>query len=136
MLLAAAGLGAVTLVVVGMIAVAAWGIETDGEASPAGLAVGLIGLVAGALLGWTTTRLALDAANGRVESAAGTATRSIHHAGRSTTYYYHVGGQRFAVSYRGYQALLPGRAYRVYYTPRSGRLVGIEAAGTFGEVGK
>jgi hypothetical protein len=88
--------------------------------------VGVLGLAAGALLGWTTLRLARDGAGGRVEQATGIATRSVQHAGRSTRYYYHIGGQRLAVSHRAYQALLPGRAYRVYYTPRSQRVVGME----------
>jgi hypothetical protein len=127
MLATAVALGVVTLAVVGMLAVAVWGITTDADASPAGLAVGLMGLVAGALLGWTTLRLALDAGGRRVEVANGIATRSFRAAGRSTRYYYHIDGQRFDVSYRGYQALVPGRAYRLYYTPRSMRVVGIEA---------
>jgi hypothetical protein len=53
--------------------------------------------------------------------------------GRRTTYYYHVGGQQFAVSYPAYQALVPGRAYRLYCAPRSRRVVGIEVVEMPGE---
>jgi YD repeat-containing protein len=127
MLLAAGGLGVVTAVVAGAVALSVWGIAREAAGSLAGLAVGFLGLVAAGLLGWTTLRLALDAASGRVEEAEGRVTRSFQAAGRSMRYYYHIEGRRLDVSYREYQALVPGRAYRVYYTPRSRRVVGVEA---------
>jgi hypothetical protein len=128
LLLSAGGLALVTLVVVGLIGTLAWGIFADNEGSPIGLAFGLIGVIVGLMLGWTMLKLMLDLFSGRVEQASGVGTRSIRPAGRSTTYYYHIGGQRFTVSYRGYQALVPDQVYRLYYVPRSRRLVGIEAA--------
>ena len=43
------------------------------------------------------------------------------------TYYYQVAGQKFSVSLRAYQALVSGPNYRLYYTPRSKRLVALES---------
>ena len=42
------------------------------------------------------------------------------------TYYYQINNLRFEVSQRSYNALIAGLPYRLYYTPRSKRMVGIE----------
>jgi hypothetical protein len=43
------------------------------------------------------------------------------------THFYVLGGQRFIVSQKGYTALTEGPPYRLYYAPRSMRLVNIES---------
>ena len=43
------------------------------------------------------------------------------------THFYALDGQRFIVSQKGYAALAEGPSYRLYYVPRSKRLVNIEA---------
>ncbi|MFL7792951.1 MAG: hypothetical protein AB8I69_12480 [Anaerolineae bacterium] len=43
------------------------------------------------------------------------------------THFYVLDGQRFIVSQKGYVALTEGPSYRLYYVPRSKRLVNIEA---------
>jgi hypothetical protein len=42
------------------------------------------------------------------------------------TYYYQVNNLKFEVSQRGYNVLIVGLPYRLYYAPRSKRMVGIE----------
>jgi len=42
------------------------------------------------------------------------------------THFYVLDGQRFIVSQKGYAALTEGPSYRLYYVPRSKRLVNIE----------
>lgn len=42
------------------------------------------------------------------------------------THFYMLDGQRFIVSQKGYAALTEGPSYRLYYVPRSKRLVNIE----------
>lgn len=42
------------------------------------------------------------------------------------THFYALDGQRFIVSQKGYAALAEGPSYRLYYVPRSKRLVNIE----------
>lgn len=46
---------------------------------------------------------------------------------RTTHYYYVVGGQSFQVKHAAYMALIDGLEYRVYYLPRTKRLISIEA---------
>jgi hypothetical protein len=43
------------------------------------------------------------------------------------THFYVLDGQRFIVSQKGYAALTEGLSYRLYYAPRSRRLVNIES---------
>lgn len=45
---------------------------------------------------------------------------------RSTRYYYVIGNQHFQVSRRAYNALVEGLTYRIYYLPRTRKLVSIE----------
>lgn len=45
----------------------------------------------------------------------------------TTNYYYVVGGKSFEISYGAYMALIDGLEYRVYYLPRTKRLIAIEA---------
>lgn len=46
--------------------------------------------------------------------------------GRLVLYYYQINGQQFRVSRQGYNALITGIAYRLYYSRRSKIVVGIE----------
>ncbi|MCX7756197.1 MAG: hypothetical protein N2117_13280 [Anaerolineales bacterium] len=45
---------------------------------------------------------------------------------RSTTYHYVINGQNFRVSPQAYQALVDGWEYRIYYLPRTRKLLSIE----------
>jgi hypothetical protein len=48
---------------------------------------------------------------------------------RRTRHYYEVDGQRFQVSALALQALVRGRRYRLYFLPRSKRVIGVEPRG-------
>jgi hypothetical protein len=114
----------------GVVGLIGWLIFSGGGVeSTFGLAlIVLIGLFGPGLLGWRAVNLARDALGGRVETVTGEGQQSMRRAGRSTTFYYHVGEQRFTVSSSAFRALMAGRRYRGYYTPHSRRLVGLELA--------
>jgi hypothetical protein len=46
-----------------------------------------------------------------------------------TTHYYHCGPRKLTVSAGGYQALVAGYTYRIYYSPRLGKALSAEALG-------
>jgi hypothetical protein len=79
---------------------------------------------------WQSMWLGFDLASGKVAVAEGPVQRIASVSGssedRSVSYYYTVGDKRFSVSSRAYSVLIPGLTYRVYYAPRSKRLVAIE----------
>ena len=52
--------------------------------------------------------------------------KAIEITGEATSYYYQINRQRFAVSHQGYNALIAGIPYRLYYAPRSKKMVSIE----------
>ena len=77
-------------------------------------------------VGWSAMKLLADLWMGTTAQTEGTVTRHVHHA-RNTRYYtYQVNGLKFHVPLAAYNALLEGRSYRVYFAPRSKRLVAIE----------
>ena len=41
-------------------------------------------------------------------------------------YYFRANHMHFLVSYRAYEALLEGRTYRLFYTPKSQKLINVE----------
>ena len=61
-------------------------------------------------------------------AAEGLARKEIVHRlpSREDSYYYRVGALTFAVSEKGYEALLEGRSYRMYYLPHTKRLLSLE----------
>ena len=70
-----------------------------------------------------------DVLGGQVRSARGEVRKRLRVThGRYTTmlYYYTLDGQDWLVSAEAYRALIEGQRYRVYYLPRSKKLVGIE----------
>lgn len=88
--------------------------------------LGLIGLIVSLRTGWSIVRVIWDMWNGKIARSDGQVARYIHKA-RNTRYYtYQVNGLKFYVSQSAYNALIEGREYRVYYAPRSKRLVAIE----------
>ena len=88
-----------------------------------------LGVAGAAGVGWSGVRLALDAAGGQVAQVAGPVQPTAVRGRYGTTHYFGFGGQRFTVSPQTYRAVAPGQHLRVYYTPRSKRLVALEAVG-------
>jgi hypothetical protein len=86
----------------------------------------LIGVILGGLMAGLSLQLLRDAAQGSVKQAQGVVRRSMRSSGKSTSYYYHVEQKQFSVSAAAYAALPLDQAFRVYYTPRSRRIVGME----------
>lgn len=89
--------------------------------------LGIIGIVAVYLL----VKSLRDVIGGRVLSVEGpghvyTRTSSDSDGGRTTRYYYQIGGQRFLVTRKAYRALIQNLTYRAYYTPHRKTLVNIE----------
>ncbi|MBL8057377.1 MAG: hypothetical protein JNK29_11790 [Anaerolineales bacterium] len=74
-----------------------------------------------------------DLLAGAVESVEGPVTERAITTGsgrsRRTRYYYEVNDQRFQVSAVALQALVRGRRYRLYFLPRSKRVIGVEPRG-------
>ncbi len=93
------------------------------------LCVAAVGVAGAAGVGWSAVRLALDAAGGQVAQVAGPVQPTAVHGRHGTTHYFGFGGQRFTVSPQTYRAVAAGQHLRVYYTPRSKRLVALEAVG-------
>jgi hypothetical protein len=68
-----------------------------------------------------------DLWSGKVGSVEGTVWREAHHWTRyGRSYAYVMGSHRFHVPQAAYAALVAGRSYRIFYVPRSRRLVSIE----------
>jgi hypothetical protein len=68
----------------------------------------------------------LDVFTRQVLIAEGFGRRDKIEDGEGATYHYLVGNLRFIVSGSAYNALIEGIRYRVYYTPRTKKLVNIE----------
>jgi hypothetical protein len=97
------------------------------EETPTSLVlIGVIVLILSLRLLWSVIVMVGDMWVGRVNQTDGQVTRHVHRA-RNTRYYtYQVNGFRFRVSMSAYNALIEGREYRIYFAPRSKRLVAIE----------
>jgi hypothetical protein len=67
-----------------------------------------------------------EARTGRVDVMEGLVTTEVQNNEGSTSYFYRLDGQRFSVNEPAYHALVDGRRYRAYVTPRTHTLVGIE----------
>jgi len=101
----------------------------SGDALPAmfipALVLGIFALVGG----WMFLNGLLDMSVSSIEQAQGPGRKEKRTSGgknRSTRYYYVIDGKSFQVSRRAYTALLEGIDYRVYYLPRTKKLVSIE----------
>jgi len=92
--------------------------------------IGLLGLFLGGLMLNQCLKFVRDALGGAVQQVEGPVRKSVVSSGRSTTYYYHAGREKFTVSRSAYAALVPNLTYRLYYAPRSRRIVAVEATRT------
>ncbi len=63
---------------------------------------------------------------GRVAALEGYGQPDKHTSKGRTSYYYKLGRQQFDVSSVAYRTLVPGMRYRLYYLPRTDKLVSIE----------
>ena len=89
----------------------------------------ILGALAGALGALSPT---LDVLGGKVNSAEGVVQkieRRTYGRTANTFYYYRLGNQSWTVTPEAYRALIAGPTYRVYFLPRSKRMVGIEPLG-------
>ncbi len=103
-------------------------VET-GEALPALLIPALVFGVFALVGGWMVVGGLLDIAISSLEQAQGAGRKEKRTSGsrsRSTRYYYVIDGKSFQVTRRAYAALLEGLDYRIYYLPRTKKLVSIE----------
>ncbi len=128
MVAAMIGQGLIALLILGFCGFMAFSVLSDsGSDTPITLLfVGVIGLIGPLVIGWSIVKLGLDLLGGRVETVEGPVQRTYRRSGRSTTYYYQVNTMKFTVTFNAYQALVSGPVYRVYYAPRSKRLVALE----------
>jgi hypothetical protein len=89
----------------------------------------LLIVVVGVLLlrfSWSAAKMIADLWHGHADSVEGLVTREGHRAKYSISYYYVCDPHRFQVPASGYHALVEGKPYRIFYAPRSKRLVSIE----------
>lgn len=100
-----------------------------GEALPAiaipALVLGIFALVGGSMV----VGGLLDMSVSSIEQAQGAGRKEKRTGGgrnRSTRYYYIIGDKSFQVTRRAYAALIDGLDYRLYYLPRTKKLVSIE----------
>lgn len=70
-------------------------------------------------------RLARDLVGSTVRLAKGRGEKSAS-GGRSPSFHYEVGEEKFSVSSAAYIAFVEGKSYRVYYLPYSKRIVNVE----------
>jgi hypothetical protein len=77
-------------------------------------------------LGWGSVKVLFDIWSGKVEFMDGGVTRHIRRGRNMRYYFYQLDGVKFIVSKSAYNALIEGRDYRIYFGPRSKRLVAIE----------
>ena len=82
---------------------------------------------------WNTVNQFIDLTTSMPEMIDGTASKVTRQKGsgrsKRTVYYYVVGGKEFEVSAIAYKAIIEGLQYRVFYTPRTTRLLSIESLG-------
>lgn len=100
------------------------------EAWVGGLVPLVLGLLFAVFAGATLVTPILDLLAGEVKQVRGPVDKQIITTGsgrsRQTSYYYAVEGQRFRVHAAAYNALIEGRLYRLFYLPRSKKIVGVE----------
>lgn len=103
-------------------------IQSTGVAWLVGIIAGLILFAIGAGLCAMGCLLALDVHDGRALMLEGPVKRAISMSNDSSagTYYYAYEKFHQRVSKEAYRVLIPGLRYRLYYTPRAGRLLSLE----------
>lgn len=124
-----AALDLVIVVAIGIFAYFVWRAP-----NPPAVTAGLIALAAAVaialvIFGWQEGgQIAADLRAGKVTAAEGPARKEIVHrlSSREDSYYYRMGALTFAVSEKGYEALIEGRSYRMHYLPHTKRLLSIE----------
>jgi hypothetical protein len=72
----------------------------------------------------------VDYLQGRVLITKGPVTKDVEVSLDTVSYYYDVNETCFSVNEAGYEALVAGLTYRLYFLPRSQKLVNIEAVAT------
>lgn len=126
---AALGMGITLIVATALGLFFSWLIISDADESEAWIILLIFGsfdvLFSGLIL-WSIWRTITDLREGKVLMREGSIKRIVHRGNKSVSYFYQMGDLRFSVSAAGYNALVEGRAYRVYYLPRSKTLLGIE----------
>jgi len=86
----------------------------------------IIGTVLFLRFAWSAVQIVMDLWRGRVISVEGPVVRQSHRTRYHRSYYYVTGSHKFEVSEAAYSALIEGSYYRIWYVPRSKRLVSIE----------
>lgn len=107
----------------GLVVGAVWQRALLVESTPWGyivLGLMLLGLIVMMVNRWR------DLQDGRVLMLEGFVRGEEHSSDDSSTYYYVLGDEKFTVSGAAYRALVAGQRYRLYYLPRSKKLVSIE----------
>lgn len=84
--------------------------------------------------GWTFLSGLLDMLVPSIEQAQGIGHKHAYIGRRSTRYYYAIAGKTFEVNRQAYTVLLEGMDYRVYYLPRTEKLVSIEPVNVAADV--
>ena len=90
------------------------------------IGIGAVGLVAMFVVGWNIARVVLDMWDGKVNQVEGQVFRHTYRSRNSRYFFYKIDNLKFNVSQSAYNALIEGMDYRVYFTPRSKRLMAIE----------
>jgi hypothetical protein len=123
-------LGAILIVTMGMVLFLVYFMQSGGTLETMWLIILiLVGMAAATAF---VTRKSLssvwDCFVGQVLSSEGLVTKDLEEATDSSmTYYYKLNGTYFTVTEAGYEALIPSLIYRIYFLPRSQKLVNIEA---------
>jgi len=91
----------------------------------AGLSGALVVILA-LIAAWNILGAVWDILTGKATHTEGIVTRHEHRTRNSRSYSYQINQHKFKVSHIAYNALIDGREYRVYFAPRSKRLLGIE----------
>ncbi len=97
------------------------------------LCAGLPLLVVGALTLWQARRFLADVAARRVTAHVGQARKETHtrviRSREDVRYTVQFDAQTFEIPQAAYEALAPGRVYRAYALPHSGKLISVEPIG-------
>jgi hypothetical protein len=125
---AAAGTGLFGLAMTALFSMGLWAVmDEGGEGNWIGPGIlFLFGLLLAVLMARVVRQLVGDALKGSIKQVKGPLTVSVKSSGKSTSYYYHIARETFTVSPAAYAAVVAGRPYRVYYAPRSRRVLGLE----------
>jgi hypothetical protein len=91
-------------------------------------------LIIGAILllkfSWSAIQIMGDIWIGKPSSVEGPVVRQSRRTRYYRSHYYVSGSHKFQVSESAYNALIEGKSYRIFYVPRSKRLVSMEPIGT------